>query len=135
MGRKVVQLGIIKSHQTYGQGVLDLHSMPSEVAKLAVRAAILDSLQGSPGAPGASGASDGPQLVFITGRGKHSIDGEALLRPAVLRVLREEFGLEGRVDLANPGRVSTTGRRLRRARLGDGADLCSPRGGLGVRTA
>ena len=87
-----------------GPGVLDLHGFPVEVARLAVEAAVQDLLAGRRPVPAGAAPPALPRMVFITGRGRRSTD-EALLRPMVLRVLREDFGLEGRVQPANPGRV------------------------------
>jgi pentatricopeptide repeat protein len=113
--REAVERGAVRPQHRTEPGVLDLHTMPTEVAKLAVRAAVLDALRGkSSPCVGESqdfpvGEITAPRLVFVTGRGKHSDDGEALLRPAVLRVLREEFGLEGYVDVSNAGQGVRTG--------------------------
>ena len=44
-------------------------------------------------------------LLIITGRGRHSDHGEAVLRPSVLAFLRDELGLEARVNPQNVGQV------------------------------
>ena len=38
-------------------------------------------------------------LIVVTGRGTHSEHGQSLLRPAVLRLLRDEFGLAAETKL------------------------------------
>eukprot|EP00418_Pyrodinium_bahamense_P032621 CAMPEP_0179152232 /NCGR_PEP_ID=MMETSP0796-20121207/73966_1 /TAXON_ID=73915 /ORGANISM="Pyrodinium bahamense, Strain pbaha01" /LENGTH=265 /DNA_ID=CAMNT_0020853421 /DNA_START=103 /DNA_END=896 /DNA_ORIENTATION=- len=107
--RGAVERGMLRPWHVRETGVLDLHGFPAEVAKLAVRAAVLDavSLQAAPGAglTGVrTGALTGSWLTFVTGWGKHG-DGESVLRPAISQVLQEEFGLECHADHSNPGRV------------------------------
>merc|ERR1712176_1298828 len=102
--RDAVQCGVIQPWKAQEPGVLDLHGFPEEVAKLAVRAAVLDAqIPADMSArtredfnAGILELHEAPRLTFITGRGNHS-DGDALLRPAVVHVLREEFGFETRI--------------------------------------
>lgn len=44
-------------------------------------------------------------LVIIVGKGKGSENNEAVLMPAVQRVLLEEYEIEGKVDASNTGRL------------------------------
>ena len=56
----------------------------------------------------------GSDLVIITGRGKHSEDGAALLRPAVLEMLAQpEYAvLDAAIDPSNEGCVRVPAARL-----------------------
>lgn len=80
-------------------GLLDLRELPVEVAKLAVRVALQD----------AASHAKPADLLIVTGRGHHSegLGRRALLRPAVLQLLREELGLapDAVAVAGNPGRL------------------------------
>jgi len=107
-----VDSGALRPWRAREAGVLDLHGFPGEVAKVAVRAAVMDALspcRSTPARLAAGGSASGsraagPCLTFIVGQGEHS-DVQAVVKPAVLEVLREEFCLEHMVDSANPGRI------------------------------
>jgi len=107
--RRAVEQGVIRPWRVHEPGVLDLHGFPAEVAKIAVRAAVLDAItfrtsNSNQAARARAGALTGTWLVIIVGLGKRGI-GESVLRPAVSHMLEEEFGLECQGDDANPGRV------------------------------
>eukprot|EP00928_Gymnodinium_smaydae_P020847 TRINITY_DN18064_c0_g1_i1.p1 TRINITY_DN18064_c0_g1~~TRINITY_DN18064_c0_g1_i1.p1 ORF type:complete len:734 (+),score=102.46 TRINITY_DN18064_c0_g1_i1:55-2202(+) len=88
-------------------GTVDLHGLPVEAARLVAQSALLACAR-SP-LPGALSG-----LTLIVGRGRGSTDGEALVRPEVLRMLRQEFGLlEAHVRTANPGRIHVPTRALK----------------------
>ncbi|CAE8645553.1 unnamed protein product, partial [Polarella glacialis] len=90
-----------------GQKLLDLHELPVEVAMLAARA-VFDDIARSGHGPDVD-----EELIIVVGRGKHSDRGEALLRPALLAMLRE-LGLQGRLAPGNSGRVLVPIQALRR---------------------
>eukprot|EP00928_Gymnodinium_smaydae_P043266 TRINITY_DN29029_c0_g1_i1.p1 TRINITY_DN29029_c0_g1~~TRINITY_DN29029_c0_g1_i1.p1 ORF type:complete len:774 (-),score=124.08 TRINITY_DN29029_c0_g1_i1:36-2048(-) len=85
-------------------GELDLHGLPVEVARLAVRvvAERFDT---------AAGAESNDELRVITGRGLHSPSGSAAVRRAVL----DDFACHARIradmDAHNPGCIVLTRRR------------------------
>lgn len=43
-------------------------------------------------------------LVIITGKGKHSAN-NPILQSTTLKILQKEFGVDGRVDDSNEGRI------------------------------
>eukprot|EP00408_Alexandrium_pacificum_P040778 CAMPEP_0171255392 /NCGR_PEP_ID=MMETSP0790-20130122/52747_1 /TAXON_ID=2925 /ORGANISM="Alexandrium catenella, Strain OF101" /LENGTH=246 /DNA_ID=CAMNT_0011723351 /DNA_START=3 /DNA_END=740 /DNA_ORIENTATION=+ len=71
-------------------GILELHDMPLQVARLAVSTALEDIREGR--YPADRG------LLILVGRGLRSEGGEAVLRPAIEAMLREEFGLPSHPD-------------------------------------
>ncbi|CAE8590307.1 unnamed protein product, partial [Polarella glacialis] len=99
-----------------GDALVDLHGLPVEVAKVAVQVALEDMMLGP--APGmGSGSSDIGDLIIVTGVGKHSPGGIAMIRPAVIAFLRDELRLavlETRRD--GPGRLRVPAEELRRLR-------------------
>ncbi|CAK0799780.1 unnamed protein product [Prorocentrum cordatum] len=68
-----------------GDRVLDLHGLPTEVALVAVMAALADALCVAPRTGG---------LDVVTGRGLHSPGGEAVVAPAVRTLLLEELQVQ-----------------------------------------
>ncbi|CAE7658736.1 unnamed protein product, partial [Symbiodinium pilosum] len=78
-------------------GYLDLHGLQPEEARLAVSCALLDAVMLKPGTLPSWG------LIIVTGRGAHS-EGESVLRPAVLHLLKE-LGMTAALDPCNQGRV------------------------------
>lgn len=100
-----------------GDAIIDLHGLPVEVAKIAVQVALEDLLLG--GGPGSKGRAPAQvrDLIIVTGIGKHSRGGVALVRPAVIEFLREHLQiavLETRTD--GPGRLRIPAAELRRLR-------------------
>ena len=79
--------------------LFDLRGMRVEVSVIAVRAAVLDTMA----ALEAEGIQE-RRVVFITGRGAHSQNG-ALVRPAVLSLLRNELRMEAQLVKGNEGRT------------------------------
>eukprot|EP00927_Polykrikos_kofoidii_P077968 TRINITY_DN7484_c1_g1_i1.p1 TRINITY_DN7484_c1_g1~~TRINITY_DN7484_c1_g1_i1.p1 ORF type:complete len:247 (-),score=45.22 TRINITY_DN7484_c1_g1_i1:160-795(-) len=75
-----------------GDFFLDLHGFPVEVAKVAVQVAIEDIVL-RPVPPSNSRRGGRGDFIIVTGRGKHSPGGVALIRPAVMAFLREDLGL------------------------------------------
>ncbi|CAK0908658.1 unnamed protein product, partial [Prorocentrum cordatum] len=72
--------------------LIDLHDLPVEVAKLAVRMSVRELQRDQ-------------RLNIITGKGKHSLREEALIRPAVLSMLQEDPDFRVTVNDADPGRL------------------------------
>ena len=100
-----------------GSALVDLHGLPVEVAKVAVQVALEDILLGGgPGAArrGAAVGADIGDLIIVTGRGKHSPGGVALVRPAIIEFLREQLQLK--TKSVSPGRLKVPARELRRLR-------------------
>ncbi|CAK0874825.1 unnamed protein product [Prorocentrum cordatum] len=77
-----------------GNALMDLHGLPVEVAKIAVQVALEDLLLSS-----FSGEEIG-DLIIITGVGKHSPGGVAMVRPAVIEFLRDSLCISGRTRRA-----------------------------------
>eukprot|EP00397_Hematodinium_sp_SG-2012_P040718 GEMP01044671.1.p1 GENE.GEMP01044671.1~~GEMP01044671.1.p1 ORF type:complete len:422 (+),score=110.05 GEMP01044671.1:168-1433(+) len=78
--------------------VLDFHDYSVALAKTALRV-VLDDI--------ACDESRQTDLTLVVGRGVHSNDNEAVLKPALMRMLTEEFvpTLEGHVRPADPGAI------------------------------
>jgi len=83
-------------------GELDLHRLPVEVAKIAVRNELLQQLS-------VHRTEDAKaNITLITGRGNNNEEGEALVREALLEMLQCELHLPGSVAQlhpTNPGRI------------------------------
>lgn len=101
-----------------GDAIIDLHGLPVEVSKIAVQVALEDLLLG--GGPGTR-PSRNPHtlgdLIIVTGVGRNSPGGVALVRPAIIAFLREQLRiavLETRRD--GPGRLRVPASELRRLR-------------------
>jgi len=101
-----------------GEAIMDLHGLPAEVAKIAVQVALEDLLLGGgPGAKRTNAPKKLGDLIIITGIGKHSRGGVAVVRPAVIEFLRDQLQLvvlETRRD--GPGRLRIPARELERLR-------------------
>jgi len=78
--------------------VLDLHELTTVMAKIAVRNA-LSQMSHQPST-----------LNFVTGIGKHSKGGIAILKPEIISMLRDEFGLE--VEDTSIGNLCIRGREI-----------------------
>ena len=89
--------------------MVDLHDLSVAIATTAV-AVVLEDIRSSE----CTRLSRGDDLVIITGRGKHSDEGVALLRPAVLEMLAqpEYAALGAAIDPGNEGRVRVPAARL-----------------------
>ncbi|CAK0888455.1 unnamed protein product, partial [Prorocentrum cordatum] len=85
--------------QADGALLLDLHGLPGAVAALAATRELERELSRRAWSGGERVAA------FITGRGRRSEGGEAVLRGRVLAALRGRPGAEALVDAANPGCV------------------------------
>lgn len=99
-----------------GDAKIDLHGLPVEVAKIAVQVALEDLVLGSMG-PGGRGAQEVGDLIIVTGVGKHSPGGIAMIRPAIISFIRDHLRiavLETRRD--GPGRLRIPAGELRRLR-------------------
>ena len=99
-----------------GDALIDLHGLPVEVAKIAVQVAIEDLITG-PGPGGGGPQGELGDLIIVTGVGKHSVGGVALVRPAVIEFLRDQLRLtvlETRRD--GPGRLRVPAEELRHLR-------------------
>merc|ERR1711920_700035 len=101
-----------------GDAKIDLHGLPVEVAKIAVQVALEDLVLGA-GGPRARGRNQQPlgDLIIVTGVGRHSPGGIALVRPAVISFIRDDLRLvvlETRRD--GPGRLRIPASELRRLR-------------------
>ncbi|CAE8695441.1 unnamed protein product, partial [Polarella glacialis] len=105
------------------QGV-DLHNLPAELARLAVRVALLNAATAAGASPDKWAedaafrrklglARDG-SLLLVVGLGRNSKSGEASLRPAVLHLLHEELGLHGYAEERNEGRLRVPATEIRR---------------------
>lgn len=86
-----------------GDAIVDLHGFPVEVAKIAVQVALEDLIlqpqterRAKPGHGG---------LIIITGVGKHSVAGVALIKPAVTELLQDYFQIEVLQSPRFPGRL------------------------------
>jgi len=103
------------------RGALDLHELSVPVARMAVRSALEERVgqKSDEGQFGGSWAtSKKGDFVIITGRGKHSKDGDAVLRPAMLALLKDEYPNLGCLqDPTNPGVLVVDASSLRRARV------------------
>ena len=90
------------------RGAWDLHGLPVEMARLAVRVILLDVASRltteSWRNPEEHGLQANGNLDFIVGLGQHSKSGESLLGPSVLEMLDEEFGLKAHF-LKNEGQL------------------------------
>lgn len=87
------------SHWKPGEpGTMDLHRYSLEMARLAVKAVILDLWSG--GFAGGGRLGPGKDLLIVVGRGNHS-GGQPLLEPALLEMLRKELQLG--VAASRPG--------------------------------
>ncbi|OLQ04938.1 Pentatricopeptide repeat-containing protein, chloroplastic [Symbiodinium microadriaticum] len=98
-----------------GAALIDLHGLPVEVAKIAVQVALEDLLLGPP--TGKSPAKELGDFIIVTGVGNNSPGGIAVVRPAVIALLREELQirvLETRTD--GPGRLRVPASELRKLR-------------------
>ncbi|CAE7944343.1 unnamed protein product [Symbiodinium necroappetens] len=98
-----------------GAALIDLHGLPVEVAKIAVQVALEDLLLGPP--TGKSPAKELSDFIIVTGVGNNSPGGIAVVRPAVIALLREELQirvLETRTD--GPGRLRVPASELRKLR-------------------
>jgi pentatricopeptide repeat protein len=98
----------VRSHWK-GLNVVDLHDLSVGIAKTAVAVVLEDVRSGQ-----CTQLSRGRDLVIITGRGEHSEDSVALLKPAVLEMLAqpEYAGLGAAVDPDNEGRVRVPAARV-----------------------
>merc|ERR1711920_51673 len=101
-----------------GDAKIDLHGLPVEVAKIAVQVALEDLLLGA-GGPRGKALSQKPlgDLIIVTGVGRHSPGGIAMVRPAIIEFLRDQLRiavLETRRD--GPGRLRVPAAELRRLR-------------------
>eukprot|EP00439_Symbiodinium_sp_Y106_P087143 s78_g40.t1 len=99
-----------------GAALIDLHGLPVEVAKIAVQVALEDLLLGPPTgkAPAKDGIKELGDFIIVTGVGNNSPGGIAVVRPAVIALLREELQirvLETRTD--GPGRLRVPASELR----------------------
>ncbi|CAE8626606.1 unnamed protein product, partial [Polarella glacialis] len=88
--REACDRGVLSHWSTSHAGVVDLHRLPVEVAKLAVCTVLLDTLTGVGPTGSSAGAGD---LKIVVGRGNHSEGGLAKVGPAVVEFLRDELGL------------------------------------------
>merc|ERR1712039_1120350 len=99
-----------------GDAKIDLHGLPVEVAKIAVQVALEDMLLGMGGPRKKSkGRRPTGDLIIVTGVGRHSPGGIAMVRPAVIDFLRNQLRLvvvETRRD--GPGRLRVPAAELRR---------------------
>ncbi|CAE7528258.1 unnamed protein product [Symbiodinium sp. CCMP2592] len=98
-----------------GAALIDLHGLPVEVAKIAVQVALEDLLLGPP--TGKAPAKELGDFIIVTGVGNNSPGGIAVVRPAVIALLREELQirvLETRTD--GPGRLRVPASELRKLR-------------------
>mmetsp|Transcript_8041 Transcript_8041/g.17982 ORF Transcript_8041/g.17982 Transcript_8041/m.17982 type:complete len:312 (+) Transcript_8041:92-1027(+) len=96
-----------------GDAIIDLHGFPAEIAKIAVQVALEDYVL-SPvplHGPGSSG-----DLIIVTGRGKHSIGGEAILRPVIFSFLKDDLLLEPMQWATEPGRIRIPASEIRKLR-------------------
>ena len=91
-------------------GELDLHGMSVELAKIAVRVALLDvavAWRTSDGIPEPArkrlGLTSEGSLMLVVGLGRQSKTGEAVLGPAVWQMLSQELGLRSHQDPRNEG--------------------------------
>ena len=97
--------------------MIDLHNMSVAVAKTAVAVELEDIRTGLCDPGGSCGVllyTPDSDLVIITGVGKNSEDGIALLRPAILDMLAqpEYASLGASVDLDTDGHVRVAAARL-----------------------
>lgn len=103
-----------------GDALVDLHGLPVEVAKIAVQVALQDLILGTgPPLHDFPGRKRGDlgDLIIVTGRGKGSPGGIALIRPAVISFLNEELRLEVRVLRQDfPGRLRVPAAELHKLR-------------------
>merc|ERR1712228_185864 len=84
------------------QNLLDLHGLPVEVAKLVTQTTLLRTAASGQRFP----HSKDHGMTLIVGQGWGSDGGLALLRAALLQLLRGDYGLvEVHVDRNNPGRI------------------------------
>jgi len=99
--------------QLLTRGLLDLHDLSAAVARTAVRAALEDLLR-SPDERKIHLLPSRRDFGIITGRGNRSVDGEPIVRQAILALLREEYAQLHCVEAPeNPGRLVLSGRSLR----------------------
>jgi len=86
--------------------MLDLHDLSAPVARTAVRLA-LDDMVRRPDERRFHDTEKGGDFFLITGRGKRSEGGEAILKPAIMAMLHDEFAglVECREHVKNPGRL------------------------------
>ena len=86
---------------------LDLHGKTVELAKLAVRIALLDvalALQHGQAAKSAElGLTAQGSLSLVVGLGRQSKTGEAILGPAIQQMLSQELGVQSHKDPKNEG--------------------------------
>lgn len=107
--REALEAGYTKPQHAVEANVLDLHGHSAALAKLAVRAELLERLCATCQPKSARGAHG--DLVVVTGRGNNSMAGEAVLLPEVLGMLREDLGLPAHV--IQRGRVRVSAEALR----------------------
>jgi len=102
-----------------GKAIIDLHGLPVEVAKIAVQVALEDLLlhpissSQTPVMPQCRRTKETGGLIIVTGRGKHSLGGVPLIKPAVYMYLREHLGINV-VELPIRGRLFIPASELRR---------------------
>lgn len=91
-----------------GPGELDVHGLSAEGAVLELRIHLRELRRRWAGGQTAPGRG----LRVITGWGRHSEGGEAVLKPAVLRFLDEECGVRAAEDPGNGGVVVVSKKAL-----------------------
>lgn len=109
--REIVFTGVCSPWHTEEGGVLDLHRFQVHVAQVAVMAALMDLAAEGP-------FEDQADLVVVSGRGSHSVDGEAILTPTLLSWVRKDLGFTCRIIIAGRWSISTSD--LRRWASGEG---------------
>ena len=72
------------------------------MAVIAVRSYIEKILYSSDDSKSSDDAKD---IVFIVGKGKRSIDNKPILMQAIIKLLKEEYGINAYIDENNAGRI------------------------------
>eukprot|EP00929_Paragymnodinium_shiwhaense_P100768 TRINITY_DN63341_c0_g1_i1.p1 TRINITY_DN63341_c0_g1~~TRINITY_DN63341_c0_g1_i1.p1 ORF type:complete len:884 (+),score=152.69 TRINITY_DN63341_c0_g1_i1:89-2740(+) len=98
-----VQEGLSYRVLRTGNFIIDLHGLPVEVAKVAVQVALEDLIIRPPS--WLRPDSPGGDLIIVTGIGRHSAGGIALIKPAVRQFLREDLRLKTVERPREPGRI------------------------------
>jgi len=116
-GRTLEALSLFRTAQSEGhfqsvtikyvpEAQVDLHDLSASVARTVVRSILQELLELSE-KDHHKAKSSVIVLEIITGRGLHSQDGEAVLKPAILTLFQKEYAHKYtcRVNKKNPGRL------------------------------
>mmetsp|Transcript_12169 Transcript_12169/g.18185 ORF Transcript_12169/g.18185 Transcript_12169/m.18185 type:complete len:276 (-) Transcript_12169:78-905(-) len=83
---------------------IDLHSFTANTARAAVRSVLTDMIRRPKDRPYHDIFNSNPSsLLIITGVGKRSEEGVAVIKPAILEMLNTEFGIPAMLQAHNPG--------------------------------